>query len=631
MTARAVGGRAPLSVFRWIGRPRTGLLALSMLLAGAVFGANAQVGPPIKLGPPSGATQLPPPSSQPQGSSIPAPSLPKTETVPPPPAGQAAPSPTGGITVQQLDVVGADSAGTRIDRAPRPGASPLPESLWNGTPGPVVERLIRLLPAAPGSLVLQDLQLRLLAGPARAPDGLTAQGALLAARLDRLRAMGALDTLTQLGRSVPQTAMDDQTARVLTDRGLALGDLDAACGLADRFGRGSRDQYWLSVAVVCDALEGDGGRVEFGIRMLDELGDPDLLLAQLGQAFAAGAPGPAVDFTEARPVHVALAKLSKTPIAPNMEGIQDLAVMLALSRDVVPLSQPARLSVAETAARAGVITTGELTAIYARVPPATGDLAAVVTAAQDDPGPRTRAQLWQLSESRSAPIDQIAIIAAALETAEDPATYRLAARVFADRIAALRPAQDIAPFAEQAALALAAADRADALKPWADWLSTAASRSREGAETWHRIAPILRIVGGPGLTDLDSQKVDDLIGGWDPATKAPEETERLVATLTILDGLGVPVSPEVWRGLAALPAASVHTSPGPAFRKGLAVAADQKRVGEGLVLALAGLGDTALEDLAPTGIADIARALKALGFVSEARGFAAEAAAAQGL
>ena len=83
--------------------------------------------------------------------------------------------------------------------------------------------------------------------------------------------------------------------------------------------------------------------------------------------------------------------------------------------------------------------------------------------------------------------------------------------------------------------------------------------------------------------------------------------------------------------MAAQPVTGVHTYPGPAFRMGLAVAAERKRVGEGLVLALAGLGDTALEDLAPSGIAEIASALKALGFVSEARGFAAEAAAAQGL
>jgi uncharacterized protein YjeT (DUF2065 family) len=162
-------------------------------------------------------------------------------------------------------------------------------------------------------------------------------------------------------------------------------------------------------------------------------------------------------------------------------------------------------------------------------------------------------------------------------------------------------------------------------------LSAEASRSRDGAETWHRIAPILRIAGGPKVADLDTQKVDDLIGDWNPEVKASEETERLAATLTILEGLGVPVSPDVWRSLAAPPTSGVHTAPGPAFRAGLAVAVAGKRIGEGLVLALSGLGDTALEDLAPTVVADIARALKALGFPSEARGFAAEAAAAQGL
>jgi hypothetical protein len=609
----------------------------SMVALTPVIEARAQVGPPIKLGPPTGGTDIPPPSvspspsTAPQGSDIPPPAFSKPDVAAPPPPGQAAPRAAGEITVERLETVGADAAGTGIDRPARPGASALPATLWDGTPGPVVERLVGVLPTAPGSLVLQDLQLRLLATSLRAPEGLTAEGALLAVRMERLRAMGALDTLSRLKRSVPRTAFGDRAVRALTDRGLALGDLDDACGLADEYGAGTRDQYWLSVAVVCDAFRGDGGRVEFGIRMLEELGEPDLLLAQLGQAFAAGAPGPAVDFTDARPVHVALAKLSKTPVASNVDGIRDLAVLLALTRNVAPLVPPARLAVAESAARTGVITTDELVAIYAGVPAETGDLDAVLAAAQDAPGPQARARLWRMSESRTAPTDRIALIGAALEIAEDPATYRLTARVFADQIAALRPAQDIAAFAEQAALALAVADRADALKPWADWLSDQASRGGEGAKSWRRIAPILRIAGGPGVTDLDSQKVDDLIGDWDPSTKAPEETERLVATLTILDGLGVPVAPEVWRGLATEPSNGVYTSPGPAFRRGLVVATAEGRIGEGLVLALAGLGDTALEDLAPDVVADTARALKSLGFVSEARGFAAEAAAAQGL
>jgi hypothetical protein len=173
----------------------------------------------------------------------------------------------GGITVEKLETVGSDSAGTRVERPTRLGATPLPEGLWGDTPGPVVERLVGLLPAVPGSLVLRDLQLRLLASSVRTPEGLTSEGALLAARLGRLRAMGALDTLTQLSRSLPQAATNETAARALTDRSLALGDPSGACGYADQYGAGSRDQYWLAVAIVCDAVAGVAGRVEFGVGM----------------------------------------------------------------------------------------------------------------------------------------------------------------------------------------------------------------------------------------------------------------------------------------------------------------------------------------------------------------------------
>lgn len=118
-------------------RSAGGLLVISWLVVvAAVPEAFAQVGPPIKLGPPGSTSDIPPPSLKRDGLALPAPTAPKTEAVPPPPPGQAAPAVQGGITVEQLETVGSDSAGTRVERPIRLGATPLPDSLWGRHPRP---------------------------------------------------------------------------------------------------------------------------------------------------------------------------------------------------------------------------------------------------------------------------------------------------------------------------------------------------------------------------------------------------------------------------------------------------------------------------------------------------------------
>ena len=296
--------------------PRVVHLFAAVLVAGWLIvdavAALAQVGPPIRLGPPGGKSS---------DTAIPSPSVPPPSAVPNftpqtgpapstvPPAATTTETVAPGIVIQQLDRVTPDAAGTSL--APGTGLDP---ALWNGTPGDVAERLLALLPDAPASHALRDLQHRLLAASVPPPDGLSAPGRFLELRADRLLAMGALDTLGEIAQSIPRSAISGAIARTLTDRAFALGAIEEACEYVSQFAEQAEDRYWISASVPCDALRGEVGKVEFGVRLLAELGQPDALLTALAQAQTTGASAGTVDLSGAQPAHLAMAALSRTPV-----------------------------------------------------------------------------------------------------------------------------------------------------------------------------------------------------------------------------------------------------------------------------------------------------------------------------
>lgn len=609
------------------------------LLAGACLAAmlpssqaNAQIGAPIQIGPPpqpdapitdrsQGAPSLSPPPAfgQPQDPVVPtfqpAPAAPQTRT-----------TVDGSITIDPLARLTVDATGTLT-----PAIGGLRSDFWNGTPGEIALRLVSLVPAAPDSRVLRDLERRALLSAGPAPRDLAPEGVLLLLRAERLLAMGAIDDLAVLAERLPGDRVSEQMRRPLTEAAFARGEDERACGLYDGLTQTDTDTFWIKVAAVCDARAGRDAKVDFGARLLSELGDDDELFAALAQASTTGQTGSPFRMGGAGPVHLALARVADLKIEPDISEINSLPVLVALARGAGTVPFAHRLEAAEKAERAGALSAREVTELYDEVSVSTGALDTTIAAAEADPGPLSRAILWRAAEAQTAPADRAQVIAKAMAMAEDDETWRQTVRLFAPFLIALDPGQDVDWFAEDAVRGLMAADEFRAARPWLERIRRLdSSGTGSTSSVFLRLWAPVRLAGGDPAVSFD----DAAVARWWEHLRSidPQQaTLRGSAALALMAALGDPVGRDAWRGLVSAPTVDIRAVPETAFAFAIRSAADSKRLGETVLLCVAAPGETPLGEIAIPALADMVRALVAVGLEPEARRLATEAALAHGL
>lgn len=624
MTAsRASGGRRA--------GVRRSVLAAAVALAGAFGGdAAAQIGAPIQIGPPpsvpEGHAPAQPPTqpSAPGGQTAPSPFL-------PPPA-DAAPQPPsrttsdGAITIDRLRRLTVDATGTLT-----PAIGGLRPDLWSGTPGPIALRLIGLMPSAPDSQALRDLGRRLLLTAGPAPADLVPEGALLVRRAERLLAMGAIDDLGALGARIPGDRLTMELSRPLAEAAFVRGDDERACALFDRLTDTATDAFWIKVAMVCDKRAGRDAKVDFGARLLSEVGDEDDLILALAQAATTGQAGVEFRMGGAGPVHLALARVAGLKVEPDIGSIHALPVLVGLARGSAAPPFATRLDAAEKAERGGAISPQEVTGLYDEVSVDVGSVDGAIAAAEADPGALGRAILWRLAEAQTVPVARAQAIAKAMALAEDDAAWRQTVRLFAPFLVSLAPGPDLDWFAEDAVRGLIAAGDIRAARSWIDRMRRlSASGVEDASKAWLRLWAAARLAGGDAVTPFDEAAVArwwEHLRSIDPA----QASLRGSAALALMAALGDPVGNDAWRGLASAPAVEIRAVPGTAYAFAIRSAVENRRLGETVVLCVAAPGETGLGEIAIPALADIVRALVAVGLEAEARRFAAEAALAHGL
>ena len=653
-------------------------LALGVAVAWSLsVTAVAQVGAPIQIGPPPTAPQTDAPQTvapQTEAPQTGAPAVTAPDDAPPgllfpglqlpgrqPPAGLS-PGPRLGVPAESGSAAGDDAppSGSAIggDRAPTAGRTTsdgaiqieqlrrvtvdatgtltpaiggLRTDLWAGTPGPLAVRLVGLLPTSTDSRAIRDLSRRLLLTSGAAPADLRREGDLLEARVRRLFAIGALDDLRALAARIPATAMNSRLARTLTNLGLAVGDDATACNLFDRVTGTSDDQFWIQVGMVCDKRAGRDAKVDFGARLLTEIGFEDPLFASLAQAATGGQSGAAFRLAGAEPVHLALARVAELRIDPDIAAIESLPVLIALSRGSGSPPFPAQLAAAEKAERAGAILPQAVTDLYNEVAVKVPSVDGAVAIAEADPGPLGRAILWRAAEEQTVPIARAQAIARAMDLARGAADWRQTARLFAPLLVTLAPGPELDWMAEDVIRALVAADETRAARTWIDRMRRlSASRVEEASESWRRLWPLLHLAGGSDLVGFDEGAVARW-WGYLRDTDPDEASQRAAVALSLMAAVGTPVGDDVWRGLAARPSVQAYEGPATAVRLALRAAGEAGRLGEVASLSATALGQAGLVSLEPVALAEVANALVAVGLDAEARRLGVEAALAHGL
>ncbi|MBM3546649.1 MAG: hypothetical protein FJX54_06830 [Alphaproteobacteria bacterium] len=530
-------------------------------------------------------------------------------------------SPQSGIQVDTLQVVDADSVGvlTAADGA-------LPTTLWRGTPRPLAERLIALLPALPESRVSRDLTRRLLLSPALLPDGPPAEPKLLALRAEKLAAMGEVSSVDRLLKAMPSRITDERLARLKLDSAYLLFDSNGACAEIRRVLGVSRTEAAQRGQAFCQALAGNGGQAELSLRLLTEQGfKPDPTYDMLMDALINGTRPRLAAIKDLRPMDLALLRAAKQPAPPDAATSRVPTVWWPLA-DSPSTEAGMRLALAERLEAAGLWSVAQRTKVILEADLPAELLDNPLSRAEADSSARGRAILRRALDRQQTPLARAQVIDKALALGAKNNVFAGEARLYAQAIQGIEPSVDLNWFAPAAARALIVVGRLDAARGWLQVIEAPRDDATRAAAD--RLWALGRLAGGDALEPWRADRLD----GWVGRTKAqPEEAQRLARLLALMEAIGEPVDGRLWRDLVADGDRRPVAMPSPALLPSLADAAANDRLGEGIAFAALALGETRLADLPPPVLGPVVAGLARLGLLPEARALAVEAAVAAGL
>lgn len=594
--------------------PGPAAFALAFLLA---VPAAAQIGPPVRLGPPAQTAPL----GQTAPPAIPAPTQPAA------PAGRTA---GPAIQVDQLRAVDADSMGVLEDAQGGLGVD-----MWKGTRRAHVERLLARLPAAPSSLVLRDLQRRLLLSVAGAPEGEgsaggAAEGQLVALRVDRLAAMGEQRGLTALLNAVPARLGNEPIARARVDAAWLGGDAAGACAAVKRAAPAHGSAYWQKAEVFCQAAAGERAPAETGLRLLQEQGlidDPAFGL--LIEAINGNARVRVDKLARLDAMTLAMLRTAKRAVPADAARTALPGVVAALAQGQSGEAS-AKLAAAERAFALGVLAREALIDVYKTATLPTDAIANAMQRAETGDPALSQALIHRALAIQITPAERVRLIEKAAQIARKRGTYVAAARALAPVLAELRPGPELAGFAHEAARILYAAGQVDGAHAWYELARGQAGRTQEAAQATLALWPLARLAEG----DIAGPWEDARLTAWFDAElkrDGKKAVERATQLYSLLDAIGEPVTGEAWRELLHGTERTSAAMPSPALWRVLGDAAESRRVGETVLLAALSLDDLPLDRASPMLLHGLITNLRLVGLDAEARALALEAALAAGL
>jgi hypothetical protein len=565
-------------------RPGRASAVAWLLLLALALPASAQVGPPVRLQPSPGPGTGP--------------------TVPLGPAAAApmpAPDTDGSIKATPLAPVDASWIGTLPD-----DAGPLPQTMWQGTPRALVAAALPLL-GPTTSPALQELSRRLLLSNAAAPLGEDApdQPSLAQLRVERLIALGEIDGALAVLEALPPTMRGDALEHRRVDLLFAKNDVPAACQQVQDGVARYQGLWWDRALIACQALAGNREQAALGLGLLrEQKAPPDPVFDTLVNA--AGGRATKLDkLPEPTPILVTLAAAAKLTLPADAVNAGDLPSLRAwVGNPAVPPLQ--RLAASERAAALGAIPPEALAELYAKVEVKPDELGTAIKQSKAPVTPRDRALLYQVARTDPASAARAAALKALLAEAKKRGDFVTMARVVVPVLLELAPSEELRSFAPEAARALLAAGRADAVTPWLTYLDG--------------LVPMMLVPSKMAATEVKPNTHPD----------ASPRSPQFALLFALRSALGEDVPAESWIPFYL---AGAHDTAVPSIALWLDQqrAATEKRVGETVLtsLILARAGERLTGE--PIVLVRVIAGLKLVGLERDARALAVEAALDAGL
>jgi hypothetical protein len=518
-----------------------------------------------------------------------------------------------GLAAPELDAIGLTGA----------SAGGFDRTLWQGSDPEVTLELLADLPVASRVPALRRLTRKLLASGSAVGDS-RGGGRLLAARVERLIAMGDLETAKMLVDQLPAIATDSQLARLAAEVALLTGDEETACRLANAIGATSGAEFWAKVTIYCRLAANDPGGAQLGLDLLREARQTaDSTFFALATAIVEQAAAPLLQgLARPSPIHVALLALAGWPLPPEALAEASPPVLAAAAR-APALAGSEELAITEQAFLVGAASADRVAAAYAEHAGAVG--ADVIREIHDSWDAGTRATAFAAVRNQGDQLARAELLDATWRAAGGAERF-LIAEVFAAPFGELPVEEPFVGVAPSVARALLATDR---LVPAGRWLSLLDAGARQDPRLEREatgLAPLFALAGIGGsaaVPRLDAAAVE----GWMPgATADGVAVERLLA---LLESVGAPIETAVWGGLLPAHAGREEGAPASVLWRGLERAAAEGRVGDTVLFALQML-DGRPQAVHPEVLVACLRALRRVGLDQDARALAVATALIDG-
>lgn len=232
---------------------------------------------------------------------------------------------------------------------------------WVGTRAAYVIPLLQRLPDTIRLPALREMEITLLRSRAMAPPDKPRAISWFAARLQRLFALGDVESIVELVSLAGIEQRDADVARVLAEAYFALNDPDSACSLmrpsSKINGYARQEQFFIRGQIYCDLQMGNLARAMLNLDLnRDELGN-DVLFSELALLLASGSEdivlSRAYENMQLTFLHYLLLRLADQHIATNITNA--LVVMDARQGQDNQLPILIQLDSAARAIRAGLM------------------------------------------------------------------------------------------------------------------------------------------------------------------------------------------------------------------------------------------------------------------------------------
>jgi hypothetical protein len=581
----ATGSRCPA-------RPGLAAAALGLSLLAGTIDLSAQPQGPIKLFPNLEQAEPDPRSRRPR--QIP------PETVRPE---QPAPDEEAPIRVQGLDAPQVDAIGDAAGFDP---------SIWQGADPARVTALMTRLPLPERNRAIAETTRRLLLTGTLFDEG-GSSGDVLAARVDRLLAMGALDDAAELVGQLPLIGTPAPLVRMKAESALWRGDDEELCRQLEESEVAWEEPFFAKLQVHCKMLLSDEAAADLALGLLRDGGEVD---DARFLALADGDGGLEVDpIPPLSALHVAMLRRSGDALPAEALDEPEPALAAAVALDPA-LAPDDALRLAGEAFSRGGIDAEQLRRVYRENAPERGD---ALRLARNLPDLEARAAVLAAAEAGNDPAEGARLFDI-LWVRTEPADRLLVAHLLAPALARLAVRDDLLFAAASISRAMLATGQTGPAAAWHGLLRRSSSDDVSAREAAVRLVPLLAIAGAePGAASA----------GFDP--RAPEVWSgnggaRLLA-LAAGAGVGVPLA--AWRPTLDDAAGSSGRLPGGYVWRVAERAAEAEIEGERMLAGLHLLGGS--PRLAePEAIIAGLRALAGAGRSEDARAIALAAAILDG-